>query len=382
MAQQILILDKDKSFTQRLTTHLQKLGGFNVAVATTLSEAGQILGRVPQDLAFLPVEKDAGAVYSLRALQPDLRLVLMKPTSQTKVAEAYSGKVQGVLIKPLLEIDLATVLQEALAQPVWVNGKRATQPVEDTRQLSVDTAVILAILQQANFNQLVHTAVFAQGGQLVTFWGSLAESEAATVAVHAGTDYTSSTAQMQFVPLPPRYEEQLLYTEMIAPVYLLTLVAQPETPVRELRLRAQRLSSALREVLNGRLSLPPDMIQVDTGLLGRRKSFAIVWRPLRPLPKALVIPLRRSLERLAAANACVITHTSVQPDLVHLVVLCPPEKDSAWAVYLFKNGSETTIQQEYGAKATLWDTGHYAAESLSPLSEAELKIFLENKALG
>jgi REP element-mobilizing transposase RayT len=88
--------------------------------------------------------------------------------------------------------------------------------------------------------------------------------------------------------------------------------------------------------------------------------------------------LRRALERLAAANACVLTHTLVRPELVHLVVTCPPGRDSAWAAYLFKNGSEQVIQQQFGVAATLWDKGFYAVESADPLATAELNIFLEH----
>ena len=115
---------------------------------------------------------------------------------------------------------------------------------------------------------------------------------------------------------------------------------------------------------------------------GRQKSYAIVWRPIRPIPKSLHIPLRRAIERLATANACTLGFTSVHEKLIHLVVTCPPGRDSTWAAYLFKNGSEDTIQKEYGVTATLWDTGFYAVESSEPLSEAELNLFLEREHSG
>jgi len=59
-------------------------------------------------------------------------------------------------------------------------------------------------------------------------------------------------------------------------------------------------------------------------------------------------------------------------------VTCPPGRDSAWAAYLFKNGSEQVLQQQFGVAATLWDKGFYAVESTDPLATAELNIFLEH----
>lgn len=381
MTKRILIVDADETFARHLTNGLSKLDAFIISVAATLQEASNVLSRDVQDLAFIPVAKDARAVHTLRALQPGLRLILTKPTTQYKVPDAFSGKVQGVLIKPLLEIDLETVLQSALTQPVLMEASRFNNnrlPAYAEMEPLLDTAVIISMLQQANLGRLVHTAVFSRGRTLLAFWGELDEAEAATIALQAGRDWEDvpNTVQIQFSPLPPRFEELMLYTRIVTENYLLTLVALPETPLREVRLRINRLSISLSEVLQDRISSRTSQIAIDTGLLGKRKSYAIVWRPVRPLPRSLHIPLRRALERIAIVNACVITHISVQAELIHLVVLCPPARDSGWAAYLFKNGSEATIQQEFGVDVRLWETGFYTSESTDPLTEAELSIFL------
>lgn len=386
MTKRILIVDTDEAFARRLATGLSKLDAVIISTAATLQEASNVLSRDTQDLAFIPVAKDARAVHVLRALQPDIRLILTKPTTQYKAPEAYSGKVQGVLIKPLLEIDLSTVLQAAFAQPVCTElprGGNHQQHIYTETGPLLDMNVITSILQQANLGQLVHTAVFAKGHNLLTSWGELDESEAATVALQAGRDWEKApnTVQIQFAPLPPRFDELLLYTHIVTENYLLTLVALPETPLREVRLRVNRLSASLSEALHGQVNNQDTQIVIDTGLLGKRKSYAIVWRPVRPLPHSLHIPLRRSLERIAIANACVITHITVQSELIHLVVLCPPDHDSAWAAYLFKNGSEATIQQEFGVDdVRLWENGFYTAESISPLTETELNVFLSPRS--
>jgi hypothetical protein len=98
------------------------------------------------------------------------------------------------------------------------------------------------------------------------------------------------------------------------------------------------------------------------------------------LPSHLHIPLRRAISRLAVANACVLTHVQVQVDLVQLVVTVPPGREASWAAYLFKNGSEQTIHQEFELRGSLWETGFYAIESTEPLSEAELNLFLDSSS--
>ncbi|MCA9977558.1 MAG: hypothetical protein KC413_17485, partial [Anaerolineales bacterium] len=255
MAKRILIVDADETFARHLTTGLSKLDAFIISVAATLQEASNVLSRDAQDIAFIPVDKDARAVHVLRALQPDLRLILTKPTTQYKVAEAFSGKVQGVLIKPLLDIDLGTVLQSALTQPVLTEPPRPNNnhlSINIETGPLIDTAVIISMLQQAGLGRLVHTAVFAKGRTLLAFWGDLDEAEAATVALQAGKDWEEmpNTVQIQFAPLPPRFEELMLYTRVVTENYLLTLVALPETPLREVRLRINRLSINLLEVMH------------------------------------------------------------------------------------------------------------------------------------
>lgn len=382
MAKRILILDADDDFTRRLSAALAQQDDVLVSVARTLREASHVLSRDHQELVFIPVGPDASAVHALRALQPDVRLILTKPTTQYRVPDSFSGQVQGVLIKPLLEIDLATVLRSALDQPVWVDAarhdSRQARPTRKTTAAEIDTPVVISILQRARLGQLLQAAVFSRRDQLLVFWGDIDRAEAAMVAMRAGHSWVQAPSKVgiQFVPLPPRFDEMLLYTQVVTDAYLLTLAALPEIPLREVRLRARQLTESLAEALRGEAAHAGGGVQIDTGLLGRRKSYALVWRPVRPLPNSIHVPLRRALERLAVANACVITYIQVQAELIHMVVLCPPENDSAWAAYLFKHGAESTIQQEFGVSATLWENGYYATESHEPLSAAELHVFL------
>jgi hypothetical protein len=165
----------------------------------------------------------------------------------------------------------------------------------------------------------------------------------------------------------------LLYTRYIIDKFLLTLVSLPETPLNELRRRADQLAGILRDTLTGEaIMLDPPVVEPS-----ERTNYAVVWRPVNPLPSALHIPLRRIIERLAAANGCMLTYIKVRAELVHLVVNCPLEHSSSWMVVLFKSGTEEAIQKEYGVSINLWEPGYYVEESAEPLTEAALRLFLQ-----
>ena len=373
---QILILDPDKAFTVRLAQQIRANGFPSVLAAPTVREARSHQARHTIDLAFIPVSGDDKVIWALRSRQPNLRIVLMTPSPDYRVPELFSGKVQAVLIKSHLETDLPDVLDRALNQP-FIKGQ--TKPLSPPKR--PDTALLIAVLQQANLGQLIQTAVFAKKDRVVAHWGQLNDTEVAAVALRVGRGWPpeSQNVRVQFQRLPARSGDRLLYSRYLEDAFLLTLVALPETPLTRLRVEADQIADHLADAMHGR-----DMF--DTSLKAyahnRQKlhSFAIVWRPLKKLPPALEIPLRRALERLAATNGCGLQQVTVQPELIHLVVTCPPGRDSAWAAYLFKNGSEEIIQQEYSVNASLWETGYYATESEEPLSETELNIFLERHA--
>ena len=371
----ILILEADRAFAARLAEALRQIGPFTVTAVSTVKEACLHLVQQQQDLAFIPVAEGAKIVRSLRAVQPDLRLILLAPQTEVEIPETYAGKVQGVLIKSLLHVDLPVVLQQAAERPHLL----PPDAQETSAQYpSLDTGLLVNTLYQANLGRLIHTAVFSRHAQLLAHWGELTGNEAAAIAHFTGRSWAhfSGISRVQFMHLPARAGDQLLYTQSVNEAdYLLTLVALPETPISELRHQARRLGRKLANVVQGREPPPTNLLGYD-GHDGRA-SYALVWQAAAPLPSSLHIPLRRALERLAVENACILTHTSVKTDMVHLVVTCPPGRDSAWAAWLFKSGSEQIIQQEYGIMARLWETGYYAVESDDPLAEAELNLFLE-----
>lgn len=373
----ILVLESDRAFALKLVRALNQLGPFTVSMIGTVKEACLHLMRQPQDLAFIPVLEGDKIIRLLRAVQQDLRLVLLAPTADFEMPQTYAGTVQGVLIKPLVAVELPDVLQRALAQPLPLATKASEGEAEENDP--IDTAVIISALNQARLGRLVQAIVFVHRTRMLAYWGEVNEQEAAAVALYVGQAWAEGTqnSRVQFMHLPARAGDMLLYSHRVLRGYFITLIAVPETPVSELRARGARMVASLKKMLLGMTSPLRPLMESDGAPADGRSSYALVWRPVRPLPETMHIPLRRMLERLAAANACVLTHVLVRPELVHVVVTCPPGRDSAWAAYLFKNGSEQTIQQQYGVSANLWETGFYAVEATDPLPDAELNLFLE-----
>jgi len=370
----ILILDADQNTANHLIRTLNRIGTFTISVKPNLKEACLHVMQSPQDLAFIPVSEGPKIIRSLRAVQPDLRLVLVTPKAEVEMPTTYAGSVQGVLISSLMDVELPMVLEKVFDEPLLI---RNTAPHHKQKVEMLDTAVLIATLNQAHLGRLIQAVVFSHETNLLAYWGELQEREAANVAFYGSREWGKGhQSRVRFIHLPARAGDLLLYSHHVLDNFFITVVAVPETPLGELRTEAGRLVISLQKLVLGRtapLKLPETDLTVDG-----RQSYAIVWRPVSPLPNSLFIPLRRALERLAQANACVLTHTLVQSELVHLVVNCPPGRDSTWAAYLFKNGSEQTIQQQYGVAANLWEKGFYANASADPLSNIELQIFLEH----
>jgi CheY-like chemotaxis protein len=376
----ILIVDEDQAFAERLGKALSQWDPkCRVTYVVTAVEARIFLADHPHDLAFVPPDPHGEIIHALRTIQPDLRLVLTAPAPDFNLPDVYAGHVQGVLIRPLLAVDLEEVLRQALTQPVTpvpAPGALRQRHLDGQR---VDSPAIIAALKEADLSELVQTAVFARGSKLIGYWGGLSDAEATTVAQQVGHTWDSrpGQVQVQFLHLPAHSGDMLLYTRCIIDRFLLTLVGIPETPINELRRRADRLAHILSDTLAGQ----PAVTDSDGFDTQARPVYAIVWRPVQPLPTALFIPLRRIIERLAASNGCILTYVEVRAELVHLVVNCPPGQSSSWAAFLFKSGTEEAIQQEFGLTVNLLRSGYYAEETADPLPEAELRLFFEQKAV-
>lgn len=376
----ILILEDDRLFANELIQALNKIRPFTITIAPTVKDACFYLVQSKQDVAFIPVQEGAKIIRSLRAVQSDLRLILVTPKANVEIPQTYAGRVQGMLIKSLLDVELVSVLRNVMLQPLIDNGETG---ISASTSIQKRERLIETTLQQTKLGRLIHTAVFIRNQSLLGHWGDLTESEAATVALQVGADWDEhqGNSRIQFMHIPARAGDMLLYTQEVNELRdLVTLVGVAETPISELRHQANRMAKKLHKALSSGRPAQTSFLDGGESIEGRT-SYAIVWRPTERLPTSIHIPLRRAMERIAITNACILTHCQVQTDIVHLVVNCPVGRESAWAAYLFKNGAEEAIQIEYGVVVHLWETGFYAVESTNPLSDKELNLFLENHPL-
>jgi hypothetical protein len=377
MTLQLLILEADTEFAARLEQALLTLDDCSVTIKSTAKDACLHMMHSPQSLAFVPVTKGNKLIRALRAIQAELRIVVMTPAAEYKVPSIYAGEVQGVLLKSHLEADLATVLHQALNQPFPLNGIGANG--DGPRRPMPRQSALVTALQQASIGQLVHSMVFARGTRLLAHWGELNERQAATIAVRVGEEWAdaSPTTRIQFMHLPARAGDMLLYSRLVDDRFQLTLVASAETALTELRIQSDPLIGRLSDLVAGRQTGELPYLEPENSLANGRQSYVIVWRSAQPMPSSFNIPLRQSFERLASANACVLKEVIVQSELVHIVLTCPAGRDGHWAAYLLKNGSEEAILEEFDLENGLWDPGYYTVESTELLSDAEVNIFLE-----
>lgn len=378
--EKILILEPDERFAAQLLADLMALGDYVVASAPTLREACLLLAQQPQDLALVPVESCQSLVRSLRSLHPGLRIVLLLPDRDYYVPGPCGAAIQGTLVKTTLRDQLRDVLEKAMSAPLPL-ADTPPPPLIETSAVQVVTDQLQQLVQE---DRLLG-ALLSATDRLFGHAGALDDAQAKEILERVQhTWLPSNTAQIQFYRLGNGTNDLLLYTRRVHEEFLLTFAAQPDTPVGRLRRRADAAWQTVAALVNGgasETSEPQPVPHVferkpDADAASAPVSYAIVWRPRKPLPHQLLLPVRRALERVAEANACVLSHVQVEPSLVHVVTSCPPERSSAWVAHLFKRGVESEIQEQFGVEAHMWEKGFYAAPSATPLSQAELSLFL------
>lgn len=247
------------------------------------------------------------------------------------------------------------------------------------------------ILQRVAWPEAVQGVIFSWEARIVSQWGDLPEEEWGQIARQVDKSWQKTAgdinvAQIQFLNSRHHDQSLLLYTRavVIAPAtyYLITLISLLQITITELRRPADDAAGQLAALVSADqgIVLGADAVPAGAASPAERSpaTYAIVWRSVEPMPAAIHSPLRRAFEQLAQENGCLIKYLAIEADMVHLVVACPPGRNSIWAVHLFKRGAEEKISQQSGLSARLWAKGHYAVESEQPLAEAELNLFKES----
>lgn len=382
--QTILIIEPDNPFAQTLAQELKKIGPATISTVPTIPEGCLILSQRPQSLVFMPITHDVDTlVRAVRALQPGVPIVLTQ-AAETAVSPTTTSQVQGILAHSHLKQQLPSLVNQALALPAPPPPPLPPPPAITEPWLQpLDVA---QLFERMELGDLVQTVILSQNGTLIASHGQHDAAAQTTFAAQSGQAWNNRyTARLQFAPGAKGYGQVLLYGRSLPDGYLLTLVAAPETSLRELRLRGEGLTAVIHQLLDGQqpeIAAPPAFDPHQPGQREKRVSYNIAWQPQKPLRPDLQIPLRRTLRRLAHENACILTYVAADPELIHLHINCPASRGSDWVAYLLKNGSEAIIQKEYHVAEPLWETGYYAAESAKPLNNNELRLLLEKRELS
>ena len=381
MLRRVLVLERNQKTAERLVAALKQSGPIAVSLVPTMREACLIVAQQSQDLAFIPLEDAEQLLHSLRALQPDLNMFLTTADPQAVMSSEDQMGFQGLLHTTVLETEL----------PLLLSGyKWPTRSMWAGREMEAVWRPGLAGLQRAcqelglnSGSSAVQMAILSFGEQLIGYCGQGRKSQALTVVALIDRNWQKGqyNAQLQYLQLPDYYDARLLYSRLVGGA-VLSLVAEPEISISDLRKTADKLA----QHLSGSKQKPSETARSHFTAIGRSNglnleerpssTFAIAWRPVKPLPAILQKVVSRTIPALAKENGCRLHHLSVTPTIVHLVVACPNGKTAAWAVFCLKSGINQQIQQQFGTRSSIWRKGFYAVESDQPLQEAELNMLL------
>lgn len=389
----ILLLDPDESQRHETASIFKRAGISYLSPAANWRQACLLLGQQPYDLALIgEAAASADLVRALRLIQVDLRVVLLTANDQEANLPSPTN-IQGRLSYHELQSAAATLLAEAQQQRVLPAA--APQTIVPPLPMSQ----MRDILKQGITDEAIENSLIALDTGLVVSRGALSERLAAAVAVivrHCWTD-PGFPVQMQFLHLPSLSGDHIVYSQRVhaedrkRPDLLLILLARPSTSMKLLRNQAEKVAQQLHTASAAAMpsdlshAIPPQTdeeavandMDADDAITQVSRTYAIAWHPVAPLPAVLHIPLRRVLERLADTGHCDLHYLNIATNLVHMVAACPPGGNSIWLAQHFKNGSETEIQKQFGVNARLWARGYFARESNTPLSAAEINLFLE-----
>lgn len=388
----ILILEPDEQAAAELSAAVEGRAACEVLLASNVREACLYVAQQPVDVAFVPLAQADDARRALHMLQPELALAALYEEGEDRRAApvAQENALRGVYSRAELPQALAQLLSLDEDPSQGEGAGVETRVMEAAGDLPAGGSVnggagVQGVLDEAVPADKVVAAIFTSRKEVLARGGSLNDELARAIARRVDTTWhAENSGLIQFMRLPDRSGDLLLFTRPVRGSQLLTLVTAPEVTLTQVRREADQLAKQLSPFAEGRPG-PTQQESVVTSHAVQPEpsetvSYALMWKPRRPLPEALRVALGRALKRLAAANACQLRHLMVESGLVHIVVTCPGQRSSAWAAHLFKRGSQAEIQEQFGVPAELWEKGYYAAESETPLSQKELDLFLGTNA--
>lgn len=379
--QRVLVLENDKRTAERLKVALQQSGDVLVAIVRTMREAFLLVSQLPQDLAFISLDDAEDLLHALRALQPGLRMILTTADSGRQMPMEYQKSFQGLLHTAELERELPMILNDNSAVEEVVQTSRKNDNPASPGLIRLHKACEEVGINTAD--SPVKLVVLSHGPRVVGCCGRNSETDAQAVADMMNENWPGRqvTAHLQYLYLADEKNVYWVYSRAVAGA-ILSLVAEPDTMVGDMRKVANRLARLLSDEGEETAEAAPEYFTTVGRVNGSRvksslpSTFAVAWRPIKPLPTALEKIVQSCIVKLAEENNCRLHHLLVTPELVHIVISCPAGKTAAWVVFLMKSGINDKVQEQFGIHSTIWHKGFYAVESDKPLNKAELMMVM------
>jgi hypothetical protein len=376
----VLVLEPNSALADRLYNALMAMVQMEVVVKSTAGGAYRTLANRQFNLAIIPERDSQKPAASLRAIQPELPIVVTATSADDNRVDILKKQYDGVLRAELIESELPIVL----ANIWWPNVRPGVvKRIGSVKGKKPTDAQLQALCSSLEAFDGLQQVILTRAGEIVICGGGN-ETSVRHVAeqIRQSWDDEPRTAQIKILPFSEHSEPVMWYT-IPTTSYLLTVAAQPDAPVYRVRRQASHLARMLDSdnlapsVEESQLNNQQD--RVTTGLnVGR--TYHLVWWPIDPMPQYVRNLVSGYIQRIAQANASVIHKLDVTPRGIHVFVTCPPNRLSCWAADLFKKGVEESIRYRFGYSLELWQKGYFVADAEQPPTASELKFVLDPEA--
>lgn len=376
----VLILEPDPAIAAHLEKTLKLHGRYQPHKAESLRAACHMLAERRYGLAIIPALEANHRAHSMRALQPDLPIVLTlskKDDSQSVDLRQY----QGHLSLDNLEEEMPAILIQAR----WEKDQRIHNSSNSWR--GDDTFSRKGLKDLCRLIQLdgsVQQVILSKGLDFVA--GGWVEDDKRAVDVVKRVNETWDggvrSSQLQYYQIGDEDTVSLLYTRLIGG-YLLTLVTSHDVSLPVIRSQSDRLTAEItRKSIDERSTdqmehRVPSSVTID----GDKAwiSYALVIWPIEPLPRSLQRLVTKTIEQIARETNSDLKNLMVQEDRLQILVELPADRPSSWFAKKVKDGVKRKVQNKFGVSLELWASGFYASQADSPLSDTELSLLSRSR---
>jgi hypothetical protein len=376
----VLILEPDPAIAAHLEKTLKLHGRYQPHKAESLRAACHMLAERRYGLAIIPAVEANHRAHSMRALQPDLPIVLTlskKDDSQSVDLRQY----QGHLSLDNLEEEMPAILIQAR----WEKDQRIHNSSNSWR--GDDTFSRKGLKDLCRLIQLdgsVQQVILSKGLDFVA--GGWVEDDKRAVDVVKRVNETWDggvrSSQLQYYQIGDEDTVSLLYTRLIGG-YLLTLVTSHDVSLPVIRSQSDRLTAEItRKSIDERSTdqmehRVPSSVTIDGDKA--RISYALVIWPIEPLPRSLQRLVTKTIEQIARETNSDLKNLMVQEDRLQILVELPADRPSSWFAKKVKDGVKRKVQNKFGVSIELWASGFYASQADSPLSDTELSLLSRSR---